>query len=210
MLGEWIRRNCHRLRELTVRFIYGVQIINVSSTSLETLYVRNEPGDNLLRVNVISAERLRTLNVWFENSYSEYETTSIRIISAPNLESLTLSGDIIDEYRLANLVNLQEAHLYRTGYDPFCSTRYSRLNPNLVDIIHGVRNARRIVSHRVFFESVMARELQHLATFERAESLTVEVSPPNSLPEGGISAFHCGLFPNLRTMSSSARECKTQ
>ncbi|XP_015581873.1 F-box/FBD/LRR-repeat protein At1g78750 [Ricinus communis] len=200
LLGEWISANCPRLRELNVQFVEGVEVLNVSSTSLEKFCIANSIKDDLHRVDV-STERLRMMTVWLVTSPDTRQSTSLRI-AAQNLESLTLYGDILDEYRLGNLNNLQEAYLYYNGCNSLINRIGRTVDQNLMEIVRGVSQARRIFSHESFIEPLIERGLlQQLATFGRAESFFLWIQSPN-LPFRIIASFVEALLrPNLRMIS---------
>ncbi|EEF31579.1 conserved hypothetical protein [Ricinus communis] len=198
LLGQWITKNCPRLKELTVEYVDGVQILNLSSTSLEKLRIANWREDGLLQVTV-SAERLKTMIFWFVNS-ANGRSTSLRI-AAQNLESLSLGGEILDQYQLGNLNNLQEAYLYYTGYDPFQNTTARTVDQNLIEIVRGVSWTRRIISHEFFIKPLIERRLQQfLAIFVRAESLSVGIYSQN-FPFRIITSLVEALFRNLRIIN---------
>ncbi|XP_048230689.1 F-box/LRR-repeat protein At4g14103-like [Ricinus communis] len=197
LLGEWITANFPRLKELNFISVEGVRLLNVSSTSLEKFCLSKSIKDDLHSVDV-SAERLRVMIVWYVTSPDTRQSTSLRI-TAQNLESLTLDGDILDEYRLTNLNNLQEAYLYYNGRD---SLEEGRMVGQRVEIVRGVSQARRVFSHEFFVKPLIERGLlRRLATFGRAESFFLYVESLD-FPFRLIASFVKALLrPNLRMIS---------
>ncbi|EEF42938.1 putative F-box/FBD/LRR-repeat protein At4g03220 [Ricinus communis] len=104
--GEWIS-TCRTIKKLYLEETYGMENINIESSSLELFELINDSNSRLVNISV-SGDRIESLSVqWNFNS----STGKLLRFRTPNLKYFRWSGNFVSQITMQNLLHLESAVL---------------------------------------------------------------------------------------------------